>query len=104
MPGRYASLELGQAGNPPCPDKYNDDSTVLVVGCRKVLLQISLQAVKVQFGVFPTGTRGQSVGGISWQAEEPYLPMIAALARNYDALRVRNYLPGAAAQVLVNFE
>lgn len=99
---RYAPLELGQAGNDPCPDAFNEDSTAIVPDCQRVILQISGQAVFIQFGIMPQG-RSQSEGSVVWQVQEPYLPMIAALSRAYDALRVRNYTPGKESQVLVTF-
>ena len=98
----YDPLELGQPGNPECPDKYNEESTRLTPKSTRVILQISKAAVKVQFGTMPHG-RSLSVGAVQWQAEEPYLPMIAALSRNYDAVRVRNLTPGEPAQVFLTF-
>lgn len=100
--GLYGALELGQPGNPPIPDQYSAASTVLVPGSRRLLLQISTQAVFVQLGIMPQG-RSSGLGGVVWQPEDPYLPMIAALARDFDAVRVRNFLAGKAGQILVTF-
>jgi hypothetical protein len=99
---RYQPLELGQPGNPKCPDKFTEDSTVLVPDSSKLLLQVSNQAIIVQLGLMPQG-RGTGLGAVVWQAEDPFLPMIAALTRNFDALRIRNYTTGVEAQVLVSF-
>jgi hypothetical protein len=98
----YEPLQLGQPGNPKCPDAYNADSTVVVQGSTRIVLQVSVQAIYVQLGVMPQG-RGVGIGAVVWQPEEPFLPMIASLARKFDAVRVRNYTPGAEAQALVSF-
>ena len=98
----YEPLELGQTGNPACPDKYEEQSTRVCPNSTRVILQISKAAVKVQFGIMPHG-KSLSAGAVQWQAEEPYLPMIAALTRKFDAVRVRNLTPGEPAQVFVTF-
>lgn len=98
----YEPLELGQPGNPKCPDLFTPESTVIVPRCSRLLLQVSGQAVVVQLGIMPQG-RGSGIGAVVWQAEDPFLPMIAALTRNFDALRVRNYTPKMEAQVLISF-
>lgn len=100
---RWDPIQLGQPGQPACPDAYNDASTRITPGTKRVFLQISKQAVYVQMGIMPQG-RGTGSGAVVWQAEEPYLPMITSLARNFDAIRVRNYSPGQEAQIFVNFE
>ena len=97
----YPPLELGQPGNPACPDNYNNESTLVCVGAQRLVLQISVNAVFVQLGIMPQG-KGAGTGAIVWQPEQPYLPMISALSREFDAVRVRNYTPGAKAQVLIN--
>jgi hypothetical protein len=97
----YEAIELGQLGKPPCPDKYNTVSTLVCPGSTRLLLQISKQAVFVQLGIMPQG-RGTSVGAVQWQEEEPFLPMIATLARKFDAVRVRNWQAGAEAQIFVS--
>jgi len=99
---RYPALELGQPGNPKCPDKYTEEASALTPDCTRVLLQVSAQAVFVQFGVMPHG-RSLSLAAVVWQHEEPLLPMIAAFSRPYDAVRVRNYTKGAEAQFLASF-
>jgi hypothetical protein len=96
----YTPIALGQAGNPKCPDKYNEDSTLICPGAKRLVLQVSLQAVFVQLGLMPQGI-GAGAGSVQWQAEEPYLPLIASLGRNFDAVRVRNFAPGVEAQVFV---
>lgn len=105
---KYEQIELGQPGRPACPDKFTFDpaesSTRLVQGSKRLLLQISEQAVVIQLGTMRTSGQGTSFGSIVWQAEETFLPMIAAIAREFDAIRVRNYTPGAPAQVLIGFD
>lgn len=99
----YQPLQLGQPGQPKCPDQYTNESSRLTPGAKRIILQTSKQAVYVQFGVFVGGVRGSDFGSIVWQAEEVYLPIIGSLARDFDAVRVRNYTPGQEAQVLLNF-
>ena len=98
---QYPSLEVGQAGNPPCPDQYNAASTLICPGSAKLLLQISGQPIVVQLGVMPQG-KGVGAGAVVWQAEQTYLPLIATLARAFDAVRVRNRNAGSPAEVIVN--
>jgi hypothetical protein len=96
----YSSLELGQAGNPPCPNGWEKGATLICPKSTRLALQISNEAVFVQLGIMPEGIGGQP----QWQDEQPFLPVIAFLARNFDAVRVRNYTPGAEAQVLLSVE
>lgn len=97
----FEPIELGQPERPKCPDVYNDASTRLTPGARRIVLQISKNAVYVQLGIMPHG-RGASVGSVVWQDEEPWL-VSAALGRRFDAVRIRNYSKGNEAQVFVNF-
>jgi hypothetical protein len=98
----YEPLNLGQPGEPKCPDKFNAESTRMVPRCKKLFLQISANAVVVQLGVMPQGI-SQSAGAVEWQAEEVFLPMIASLTRDFDAIRVRNYQAGIEGQILASF-
>lgn len=98
---RFTPIELGQPGREVCPDKYNEASTLLCPGCKRLILQTSLQAVVVQVGIMQQG-KGASIGSVQWQSEEPFLPVMASLGREFDAVRVRNYTPGLVAQVLVS--
>lgn len=98
----YEALELGQPGKPKCPDKFNAESTIIVPGCKRLLLQVSVNAVIVQLGIMPQG-RGAGLGAVVWQTEDPFLPMIAALTRNFDAVRIRNYTAKNEGQVLASF-
>jgi hypothetical protein len=98
----YSPIELGQPGKEKCPNAYNEASTAWTPGARRIILQVSKQAVFVQFGIMPEGV-GAGLGAVRWQSEEPFLPMIASLGRNFDAVRVRNYISGQEAQVLVTF-
>lgn len=97
----YPALELGQPGNEACPDAYNAASTLYCPAANRLVLQVSKQAVMVQLGVFPQG-KGAGLGSIVWQPEHPFLAVFASLGRNFDAVRVRNYTKGQAAQVLVH--
>jgi hypothetical protein len=97
----YTPIEVGIVGSEKCPDQYNAASTLLCPGAKRLILQISKQPVFVQVGIMQQG-RGSSIGSVQWQAEEPYLPMIASLGRNFDAVRVRNRTPGVEAQVFVS--
>ncbi|HEX3391941.1 MAG TPA: hypothetical protein VHS55_05220 [Solirubrobacteraceae bacterium] len=96
----YTPIMLGQPGNPVCPDKYNEASTLICPGAKRLILQVSVQAVFVQLGLMPQGI-GTGPGAVVWQTEEPYLPLIASLGRNFDAVRVRNFTPGVVAQVFI---
>lgn len=105
---RYPAIELGQpasasaSANPACPDKFEPGqgpATLLCSNSHRLLLQVSKQAVMIQFGVMPQG-KGAGFGSVVWQEPEPFLPMIASLAREFDAIRIRNYIAGQPAQVL----
>jgi hypothetical protein len=96
----YTPIELGQPGKEKCPDKYNAASTLICPDAKRLVLQVSVQAVIIQLGIMQQG-KGVGPGSVQWQAEEPYLPMIASLGRTFDAVRVRNFTPGAEAQVFL---
>jgi hypothetical protein len=99
----YESLQLGQPGNPSCPNAYDAASTLLCPGSNRLVLQVSSQAVYVQLGIMPQGI-GAGLGSVQWQPEQPFLPVIASLGRKFDAVRVRNYTPGAEAQVMITVD
>ncbi len=96
----FGPLQLGMPGQPACPDEYTPESTILTPRAKRLYLQVSGQTVYLQFGVMPQG-RGAGTGSVVWQPEEPYQPVIASLRRDYDAVRVRNYTPGAQAQIML---
>jgi hypothetical protein len=96
----YEALQLGQPGNTAIPDHYTPAATLICPRCKRLMLQVSQQAVVVQLGKMDQGV-GVGAGSVTWQAEEPYLPIIAAFGRDFDAVRVRNYVAGAAGQVIV---
>ncbi len=96
----YEPLQVGQPEQPPCPDKYDEDSTLIAPRAKRLFLQVSNQAIYLQFGIMPQG-RGVDAGSVVWQSEEPYLPIIVTLRRDYDAVRVRNYTPGQEAQAML---
>ena len=97
----YPSLEVGQPGQPECPDAYTDASTLVCPGASKLLLQIANNSIVVQLGTMPQGI-GVGAGSVVWQSEQTYLPLIATLARRFDAVRIRNRFPGKKAEVIVN--
>jgi hypothetical protein len=97
----YEAIELGQPEREKCPDKYNEASTLICPGAERIFLQISLQSVFVQLGIMQQGV-GVGIGAVQWQNEEPFLPLTAALARKFDAVRVRNWLAGKEAQIFLS--
>lgn len=98
---RYQGLQLGQPGNSKCPDAYNEESTLICPVSKRLVLQISVQAVVVQLGIMQQGT-GIGAGSVQWQPEEPFLPIICSLLRDFDAVRVRNFTPKAEAQIFLS--
>lgn len=96
----YEPLQLGQPEQAKCPDKFSDESTLITPRCKRLYLQLSVNAVYIQFGIMPQG-RGSDAGSVVWQEQEPYLPVINTLRRDFDAVRVRNYTPGKEAQVML---
>lgn len=90
----YPPLQLGTPGKPACPDEYTTASTLLCPGCSTVLLQIGVAAVYVSFGV--------GVAAPDWGPDEPFLPLAVSQGRSFDAVRVKNFTPGLAAQVLIS--
>lgn len=99
----YEALQLGQPGQPKCPDKYEGASTLICPRSNRVILQISGQAVYVQLGIMSQGVSSGG-GSVQWQPEQPFLPIIASLGRKFDAIRVRNYTKGAEAQVMISVD
>ncbi len=100
----YLALELGQPGNTPCPDKYSPESTLLCQRSTRLILQIANQGVFLEFGVMDQG-QTSGLGGVRWQGEIPLMAGLAGvLHQHFDAVRVRNYAPGAEAEVLLSAE
>jgi hypothetical protein len=97
----YAPLELGQPGNPPVPNVFEPDGTLLCPRSHKIMMQISVQAVMLQFGQLRAGAGVSGTGNVQWGPEEQYLPLTAVISRRFDAIRVRNYTPEKAAQVVL---
>ncbi len=95
----YTPLELGQPGNPVVPNKFEPEATLVCPRSHKLVLQVSGQAVMLQFGQLRAGTGASGLGNIQWGPQEQYLPMSGTLTRRFDAVRVRNYTPEKAAQV-----
>lgn len=93
MTNSYPPLVLGTPGAPACPDQFTTASTAVSPSCSKLTLQISLAPVYIQFG--------SGIGGVQWGVEEPYYPVIGSVLRSFDAVRVRNFTPGVAAQALI---
>lgn len=98
--GAYEALQLGQAGNEECPDKYNAASTLLCPGMQTLTLQIAAHGIVLQVGYMAQG-QGQGLGSVVWQPEEPYQPVVGILNRRFDAIRVRNLVAGAKAEVIL---
>jgi hypothetical protein len=96
----YERLEVGQAGNPASPDKYNEASTLICPRSNRFILQVAKQPCMVQLGIMQQGV-GLGQGSVQWQPEKPFLPQIASYARSFDAIRVRNYTPGSPAEVMI---
>jgi hypothetical protein len=99
----YQALELGQAGNPACPNEADEASTLICPRSNRLLIQVSKQAVFVQLGTMDQGITA-GAGGVQWQTPKPLLPLTASLSRVFDAVRVWNYTPGAEAQVFVTVD
>ncbi len=99
----WDSLELGQPGNPACPDVMEPKSELLCVASTRLVLQTSVAAVFIELGVMPHG-KGVGLASVQWLGEKPFLPIVASLAREFDAVRVRNYTKGVPAQVLISVE
>ncbi len=98
---RYPSLELGPERE-PCPNKYNEASTLICPGASRLILQVSTHDAYIQCGLMPQGATG-GTGGVVWQSEEPYFAGAAAsLSRRFDAVRVRNRIEGEEAKVLIS--
>lgn len=89
----YASIELGQPNRAACPDAFTGGSTLQCGGARSLRVQTSLAYVVLQFG---TG-----IGAPLWGPEEPLAPSVGTIRRPFDAVRVRNYVAGQAAQVIL---
>lgn len=99
----YQALELGQPGNPACPNEPEPDATLICPRSNRLLIQVAKQAVFVQLGTMDQGiTTG--AGGVQWQTPKPMLPLTASLSRVFDAVRVWNYTPGAEAQVFLSVD
>jgi hypothetical protein len=112
MPGRrgarerrvhYEQLELGLPETTACPDKYSPESTLYCPGSRRLILQVGVNAAKVQLGKMRAGSTA-GLGGIDWQPHETFLPCLAAFERDFDAVRVHNRYAGKEAQVLISAE
>lgn len=97
----YTPLELGQPGNPGVPDIFDSEATLVCPRSHKLVLQVSGQAVMLQFGQLRAGAGVSGVGNIQWGPEEQYLPISGTLTRRFDAVRVRNYTLEKAAQVVM---
>lgn len=97
----YVPLELGQPANPAVPNVFEPAATLLCSRSHKIVLQVSAQAVMIQFGRLRPGSGISGAGNVQWGPEEQYLPVAAIISRRFDAVRVRNYTPGQAAQVVL---
>lgn len=98
MPG-YPSIELGfpetsaRPATPVCPDNYSAQSSIECAGAHKLRVQVSAAGVVIQYG--------HGVGAQVWEPEQSLYPSIGTLVKAFDAVRVRNLIPGQAAQVIL---
>ena len=99
----YLPLELGLPGTPRCPDAYEAEATLLCQSAERLILQVAKNPVFIEFGIMPGG-KGAGLGSVIWQTHQPLFPCMAILARQFDAIRVRNLTKGAEAQVLISVE
>lgn len=92
-------MEVGIPGKPPCPDEFEEvgPATLICPRSKILLVQISLQAVYMQFGVMDEP--GSFAGSVIWQRERSWVPTSFSHSRNFDAVRVRNFTAGQQAQV-----
>ena len=102
LPYASGALLLGQPNQPKCPNQFTPESTLFCAGAVKSVLQISEQAVIVQFGIRKQQGAAATAGNILWGVEEVYLPLTLAIGRNFDGVRVRNFIEGKEAQVILN--
>jgi hypothetical protein len=93
-------LELGVPGKPACPDEFEElGPAVLLCPESKILtVQVSVNAVYIQMGVMPNKA-DRSLGDIVWQRARSWLPTSFSVPREFDAVRVRNFVAGKEAQV-----
>jgi hypothetical protein len=99
----YQALELGQAGNPACPNAYNEEGTLLCQGSKRLILQVANASICLEFGIMAQG-RTSGLGGVVWQGEIPFMEVAGVLHQDFDAVRVRNYAAGGAAEVFLSAE
>lgn len=100
----FEQLELGMPGSEPCPNAFEALSTLYCPGAKKLILQVGVNAVKVQLGIMGEGGVTAGLGGITWQPHETFFPCLASLERDFDAVRVHNRVAGQEAQVLISIE
>lgn len=102
MANRYPALELGQAGNPACPNKPTEESSLLCPSTRRLLIQVAANAAFIQLGTMLPQARGQSLAACVWQPPIPLEVGSGVLHVGCDAVRAYNYVSGSEAQVLVS--
>lgn len=66
-------------------------------GARSVTIQVSNAGASIGFGQGGDGRAGTATYG----QDEPFLPVVAGLARACDAIRVKSYATGTPANVKV---
>jgi hypothetical protein len=103
----FPALELGQLGNPALPNNPKEatieEATRLCPGSDRLLIFVSANAIYLQLGYMQNG-RGTSSAAVDWQPPKPMRPCAATLYRQFDAVRVYNYTPGRAAEVLLSVD
>jgi hypothetical protein len=65
-------------------------------GARKLRVQVSEATVVIQFAI--------GVASPVWEDEQPLYPTVGSITRRFDAVRVRNFTTGVAAQVILTPE
>lgn len=101
---RYASfppLILGFGSFPPCPNRPTPESTLEAIDARRFVLIVETNPIVLELGYAPQGAGG-GLGAIVWQPGQVFTPMLAALSRDFDAVRVSNFTAGSVAKVIIN--
>lgn len=89
----YTPLILGLPGYVAVPAAFEAASTRECPGSVKLVLQVSVGAVWVQFGL--------GIAAPVWGTEELFLPTQGSLVRNFDAVRVRRFSEQSPPQVIL---
>lgn len=69
------------------------DTETICPGCVELIIAVSNNQIYLTFGTSENGR------AITYGQPEPYLPITGAIARRFDAFKVRSKLPGTPAIV-----